>query len=53
MPDLKPNVKECIEHLDIHIHSFDGSKWCFKCGKEIKTIADEEKIKRTHDDEGT
>jgi hypothetical protein len=49
MPDLKPNVQECKEHSEDDINWFDGIKYCFKCGKEINTISDEIKIKRTHD----
>lgn len=52
MPDLKPHVEECEEHLEDDIYWLDGIKHCLRCGKEIKTFEDEQKIKRTHD-EGT
>lgn len=50
MPDLHPTKPECDAHLDTDIVVFDRLKYCMKCGKEIKTMEDNNKIKRTHDE---
>jgi len=49
MPDFKPKAKECEDHLEDSIYWIEKTKYCSDCGKEIKTITDENKIKRTHD----